>query len=163
MTPARLCTPWSGWHNLRELVDDVVTSFRHTVEEKGLDIAVTSSLNPKCEVIPFDKFLIEQLLTNLIDNSLHWMSKTGKKRIEIKLKDGGSEHVIMEYRDSGPGIAKEIAEDVWKPFFTLKSGGLGLGMFIIERIVKAHGGTISSFLEPKQGACFQIQLPVGKA
>jgi signal transduction histidine kinase len=72
----------------------------------------------------------------------------------------GSETAIIQISDNGPGIAEQLADKVFQPFFTTKEEGTGLGLSIVERIINEHGGQIR--LEPKEGmgASFVITLPV---
>ena len=72
------------------------------------------------------------------------------------------ETVRIEIEDNGPGISDEIAKDLFSPFFTTKSDGLGFGLSISNSIIKAHGGRIWADPDAKEGATFVFTLPVGR-
>ena len=67
----------------------------------------------------------------------------------------------VEVRDSGPGLSAEAARRIFEPYFTTKSGGTGLGMAIVYRIITEHGGVISAESRPEGGASVVIRLPLG--
>jgi signal transduction histidine kinase len=80
----------------------------------------------------------------------------------MRFQQGGNE-VITEIQDDGPGIAPEVAEKLFQPFFTIgKQHGTGLGLSICKRIIEDHGGRISAHNAPApaQGAIFSFTLPV---
>jgi signal transduction histidine kinase len=149
-------------HNFAQLVTDVKDSFKHALSEASVDIAIRDRLSSQGKIVECDEFLIRQVLINLIDNSLHWISPVRKKEIEIGLCNIDEQHVQIDYKDTGPGIAQEIRDRIWEPFFTMKpGGGLGLGLTITKRIVeKAHHGTITRYSDAGWGTCFRIRLPL---
>jgi len=150
---ARSAKPIFRRHELVRLATDVKDSFKHTLNNASVVMVIRDNLSPQGRIVECDEFLIRQVLINLIDNSLHWISQVRKKVIEIRL------HNI---KDTGPGIAQEIRDRIWEPFFTMKAGGgLGLGLTITKRIVeKAHNGTIQLYSDAGWGTYFQIRLPL---
>ena len=68
--------------------------------------------------------------------------------------------VIIEVRDSGPGISAEDLERIFSPFFTTKPQGTGLGLAIVRKVVDAHEGRIDAVSAPGRGATFRVTLPV---
>ncbi len=74
----------------------------------------------------------------------------------------GDPAVIIEIRDTGPGIPKEIQEKIFNPFFTTKKGGTGLGLSISWKLIRRNGGLLRYQSVPGQGTTFQIILPVSK-
>ncbi len=67
----------------------------------------------------------------------------------------------LDFADSGVGLSEKALSNLWKPFFTTKAKGMGIGLSICKRIVDAHGGRILVHSSPGQGACFSVYLPVG--
>ena len=74
----------------------------------------------------------------------------------------GPSRMLARVSDSGPGIAPEAAEQIWRPFYTTKKGGTGLGLPISKRIVNAHNGTIAVQSFPGSGTIFTVSLPAGE-
>jgi len=72
--------------------------------------------------------------------------------------DAAQIHLLIQ--DNGPGIAPELLEKIWRPFFTTKTAGIGLGLAIVRRIVWEHGGDIACTSAEGQGTGFHIVLPV---
>jgi signal transduction histidine kinase len=108
---------------------------------------------------------VEQVFNNLIKNSWEALSQTPSPRIIINgRRDNNPDFVLVTVKDNGPGIPKEIQEKIWVSFFTTKggSGGTGLGLSSVMRIVNQHGGSISLESEVGQGALFSVRLPVAK-
>jgi len=70
------------------------------------------------------------------------------------------EHLVMEVSDNGPGIPDDIRSQVFVPFFTTKTGGTGIGMSIVRKIVVMSGGSIKLLSNSDQGTRFVITLPV---
>ncbi|HUS38803.1 MAG: PAS domain S-box protein [Pirellulales bacterium] len=114
----------------------------------------------RCRV---DRFRMLQVFRNLLENSL--TACVDPVRIEIDCEALNEERsdedpiVRITYRDNGSGLTVEEQRRVFEPFFTTKTKGTGLGMAIAERIVEAHGGSISVSDDTKGGAAFFITLP----
>jgi signal transduction histidine kinase len=66
-------------------------------------------------------------------------------------------------RDFGPGIDPAKLDDIWQPFFTTKSTGMGMGLSVSRSIIEAHGGRISAENDPDGGAIFFIEIPIYKS
>ncbi|HEX8272475.1 MAG TPA: ATP-binding protein [Longimicrobiaceae bacterium] len=105
---------------------------------------------------------LNQVWTNLIDNALDACPPGG--RLGLRTAHRGGE-VVVEVRDDGPGIAPEVEDRIWEPFFTTKDvgEGTGLGLDIVRRIVvRQHGGAVTVQSAPGD-TCFQVRLPVHPA
>ena len=110
------------------------------------------------EDLPFrgDPQWLEQVFFNLFTNAF----EAGAKNIRVRARRDG-DGLVVEIRDDGPGIPEEKREEVFKPFYTEKTrGGMGLGLAIVEQIVRLHGGEISLENHPEGGALFRIRFPV---
>ena len=106
-----------------------------------------------------DRVQIQQVILNLLQNSNETVIDGGPRRITIRTLSLADGTVRVEVSDDGPGILDEIAGDLFTPFFTTKSDGLGFGLSISNSIVEAHGGRIWVDPEAKQGATFFFTLP----
>ncbi|HEV3008853.1 MAG TPA: ATP-binding protein, partial [Burkholderiales bacterium] len=106
-----------------------------------------------------------QVLLNLILNAIDAMSplRDRARKLTIASRPDGADTVLVEVRDTGPGLDPERAAQVFEPFYTTKSDGLGIGLSISRSIVEAHGGQLSVNPNQPHGASFRFSLPVGGA
>lgn len=162
LQPHRVADPWFAPHDPRELLADLKRSMAHLLQQEAIELVLVDKSRVKGRAIECDEFLVRQLFTNLIDNSLHWMTNPTQRKIEISFEFVDEDRVEIEYKDSGVGIPPEISDQIWQPFFTLKAKGTGLGLTIVQRIVESHQGTIALFYRAGWGACFRIVLPVNQ-
>ena len=106
---------------------------------------------PNLPSLQVDVFKFEQALDNVLRNAVQAMPQGGVLRITTRLGDA-PDTVIARIQDSGPGIQVDAPNAVFRPFFTTKPGGTGLGLALAQRIVEAHGGKISAGNMPAGGA-----------
>lgn len=145
--------------NLSKLVSDSLERFHEQflVENVAVAIDIEEDL-----IVDGDEFRLEQVLNNLVNNAL----KYGEQRpVTITLK-GEGDQVKLTVKDNGIGIPKESLAGIFNRFERVNSttnvSGLGLGLYISNVIVEAHGGKIKVTSEPGQGSTFEVQLPVGE-
>jgi signal transduction histidine kinase len=105
---------------------------------------------------------LNQVWTNLVDNAVDAMDGSGK--LKVKTSRDGGEHVLVEITDDGPGIPRQIKSRIFEPFFTTKGvgEGTGLGLDIVRRIVRGHGGEIRVDSTPGETS-FKVRLPIDKS
>lgn len=142
--------------DLAAIVQDVVTRFADDAAKAGCEVRVRADGST---VGHWDRMRIEQVLVNLLTNAL----KFGEGRpIDIEL-GGNGERARLRVRDHGIGIPPEAQERIFQRFEQAASsreyGGLGLGLYITQRIIEAHGGSISLESTPGEGAAFTVLLP----
>ena len=117
-----------------------------------------------------DEYQLEQAFVNLLLNAVEAMGLDGQLAIVTEAVPvmasrraahgaRGRPKIRITIRDSGIGIPSEAVARLFSPFFTTKAGGTGLGLFITQRIIREHGGSISVKSKPGQGTAFQILLP----
>jgi PAS domain S-box-containing protein len=121
---------------------------------ENVQIADLTQNKPKAK-LDVDK--MERVFSNLIKNAVDAMPEGGKIAISSKESDGNVEIMFV---DNGIGMAKEVLERIWTPFFTTKARGMGLGLPICKRIVEAHGGNISAESVVGKGSMFTVTLPI---
>jgi signal transduction histidine kinase len=134
---------------------DVAALERVGVAGERVTIEVTGGA-PLPAAIPPDA--LKQVLVNLVQNAREALGGDG--RIELRLSREGA-RAVVEVLDDGPGLASDTVDRVFDPFFTTKGGveGVGLGLYIADRIVRASGGRITARNRPEgPGACFRIEL-----
>ena len=127
----------------------------HNQIKQGIEIVTNFKPIPKIICNPDQ---LNQVWTNLIQNSIHAMNGKGTLTINVYEKEN---QIIVEITDTGIGIPDEIKEKVWDPFFTTKDQGQGsgLGLGIVKGIVEKHNGSISFKSKPGE-TTFQVCLPI---
>ena len=108
-----------------------------------------------------DRTQVQQVVLNLLLNALEAAAQdpSGRRRVVLGARASTAGDVEISVRDTGKGIASELAEHVFEPFFSTKPGGMGMGLSIARSIVSAHGGTIWAEDAPGGGALFRLHLP----
>ena len=104
-----------------------------------------------------DGVQLTQALLNLLINALQAIDKQGRINITVSVSPQGTA-VVLEVRDSGPGVAPERLTAVFEPYFTTKQEGSGL--WIAQQIAVAHGGALELANAPEGGAVFRLKLPL---
>ncbi len=125
-------------------------------EIKRTEIAFDVSIEPEDLEVSADEELIEQVLINLIKNSIHALEGRKEGRIIMKAILNKRGRVIMQVIDNGQGIIKEVLDKVFIPFFTTKQRGSGIGLSLSRQILRLHGGTISAYSEPEKETVFTL-------
>jgi PAS domain S-box-containing protein len=129
------------------------------------EIVLRTALADGLPPVHGDRVQLQQVLLNLILNAIDAMGpiKDRPRELTIVSRRDGSDAVLVEVRDTGPGIDPEHAAQVFEPFYTTKSDGLGIGLSISRSIVEAHGGELWVNANEPHGAVFRFSLPVGEA
>jgi two-component system sensor kinase FixL len=105
-----------------------------------------------------DRVQIQQVLLNLIRNAMEAMRESGRRELDLEVSPHG-EAALFSVADTGPGLAPEIASQLFQPFVTTKRHGMGVGLSICRTIVEAHGGRIWGEPNPEGGTTFRFTLP----
>jgi two-component system sensor kinase FixL len=127
-------------------------------DEHGIDVVTT--IQPSAALVVVDRIQIEQVLTNLLANSVEALDDSTLRRIEIGARRQVDDVVIC-VRDYGPGLTDETMRRWFEPMYTTKAGGTGLGLPICKSIVEAHGGRMWPERPAGGGAAFCFSLPAG--
>jgi len=105
-----------------------------------------------------DPALVEQVLWNLLENTADAMGDTGEVHWRFAQTD---DTVRITMKDTGPGMPADIQDKLFRPFFTTKTNGIGLGLPTCRRIMDAHGGSIRVAGKPKHGTVITLEFPKG--
>ncbi|MGN6553967.1 MAG: two-component system sensor histidine kinase NtrB [Verrucomicrobiota bacterium] len=141
--------------SLNEAVQRTVELLRPELENRRL--TVKTKLDSHLPLSPMDPTQIQQVLVNLVKNAMQAMTKGGT----LTLQTGeGSDGVWVSVIDTGGGIPQEQINRIFEPFYTTKKKGSGLGLMIVQRIVRAHGGRIDLESDVGRGTTFRIWLPL---
>ncbi|MCA1583357.1 MAG: PAS domain-containing protein [Acidobacteria bacterium] len=135
-------------------------------------IAITLDVPAEIPPIKGDGHQLTQVFGNLLINAYEALEGGGTIAIAARLTHDGDDGallpdgheavptVIVEVADDGPGVASELTDKIFNPFFTTKPQGSGLGLAIVRKIVDAHEGRIDMTSVPGRGTCFRVSLPV---
>jgi len=141
--------------NFNELVKEVTTYL--TPEFDAHDMNLIINLDDSIAEAFFDPKLLRQVLMNLFKNSLEAMSKKGEVSICTK-REG--EMLLVKVKDNGCGISKDRLNAIFEPYQTTKDFGTGLGLTIVYRIIKEHGGTIVVNSRKGSWTEFKFSIPL---
>ena len=150
--PARLQT---AVENLNTLVQESVAFLGPEIEER--DILVETELHSDLPLLELDRAQIKQAFYNIIKNAFQAMTQGGLLRIRTDFDDA---FVTVSFADSGGGISAGEMSKIFEPYFTTKAGGSGLGLLIVRRIVREHGGEIDLVSDEGKGLTFTVRLPL---
>jgi len=140
--------------NVNAIVDEALRFFGPEIADR--DIVVEPELRPDLPLIELDRDQIKQAFYNVIKNSFEAMKRRGILRIRTGLD---ATHVNISFTDTGGGMSAESLSRVFEPYFTTKSSGSGLGLLIVRRIVREHGGEMAIESNEGKGLTLTIRLP----
>lgn len=140
--------------NVNSIVDEALRFFGPEIADR--DIVVEPELRPDLPLLELDRDQMKQAFYNVIKNSFEAMKRRGILRIRT---DADATHVSVSFTDTGGGMSAESLSRVFEPYFTTKSGGSGLGLLIVRRIVREHGGEMAIESNEGKGLTLTIRLP----
>jgi len=140
--------------NVNAIVEEAVRFFTPEIQDR--DIVVEQEMRADLPLIQLDREQMKQAFYNVIKNSLEAMTRHGVLRIRTDLDDT---HVMISFVDTGGGMSPENLSHVFEPYFTTKRSGTGLGLLIVRRIVREHGGELSIESNQGKGLTLTIRLP----
>jgi len=145
--------------DINDVINDVVGLVRREVlsHRVRLTLELGAVLNP----ILGDRVQLQQVIINLIVNSIEAMAAVTERRRELTLtaREQDRDYVLVAVQDSGVGIDPEQLDRVFNPFFTTKSDGMGMGLSICRSIIEAHGGELWASSNDGPGVTFQFTVP----
>jgi two-component system sensor kinase FixL len=125
-------------------------------------VAVKVRIDPGLPPIMVDKIQIQQVILNLVRNSIEAMQSVSRRDLTVVAHEDAS-FVQVHVSDTGPGLAPEVAERLFQPFVTTKATGMGIGLSICRSIVDAHGGRLWATPNEGGGLSFRFRVPIGTA
>jgi signal transduction histidine kinase len=140
--------------SVNALVEEAVRFFTPEIQDR--DMAVEQELRADLPLLQLDRGQMKQAFYNVIKNSLEAMKRHGILRIRTDFDDT---HVIVTFIDTGAGMSPENLSRAFEPYFTTKPSGTGLGLLIVRRIVREHGGELSIESTQGKGLTLTIRLP----
>jgi signal transduction histidine kinase len=143
----------------RERVDagDLAKRVARAAELSGIGLRVEVQISPDAAPVAGDTDQLHRAFENLVRNAAEATGEGGTLRIEVTA--GGEGRTEISFADDGPGIPDVVIPHLFQPFHTTKTGGTGLGLALVHRIVESHGGSIRVEGRPGRGAVFTLELP----
>jgi PAS domain S-box-containing protein len=140
-------------------IREVVELTRAEAVKNG--VSLRTELADSLPLINGDRVQLQQVVLNLIMNSIEAMNGVSEGARDLQISTGKAESggVLVAVRDSGPGIAAESADRLFDSFYTTKPDGLGMGLSICQSIIEAHQGQLWATANTPRGAVFQFTLP----
>lgn len=138
----------------RKILEDVARLIEPQAARQGVRLELVLG-GPSVPEVAIDPEKIGQAVLNLVLNALEAMPSGGDLTLGFRARDG---RLTLSVTDSGPGIAPEIQDHVFRPYFSTKGNGTGMGLALAEKLVRQHGGQLS-FRTGPHGTTFAITLP----
>jgi two-component system sensor kinase FixL len=121
-------------------------------------VRVSFAFDPDCGSVIADKVQVQQVLLNLIRNAMEAMQDSERREMVISTAPAAEGMVRIAVADTGPGIAPEMFKQLFQPFVTTKTQGMGVGLSVSRTIIEAHGGRLWAAANPGGGAVFAFTL-----
>jgi two-component system sensor kinase FixL len=147
--------------------DRQIESLRQLLEEAGalamvgardLGIRLRLDIDPTLNRVIVDKVQIQQVVLNLMRNGIEAMVEAPKRELSVTARNLPDDLAEVAVRDTGSGLSKEVAAQLFQPFVTTKKNGMGVGLSISRTIIEAHGGRIWAEPNPRGGTVFKFTL-----
>ena len=139
---------------IKELFDRITVLYQAKFRETGIEFV--KNIVPPDLHIEADLELIEQVMINLIQNSLEAMGGYLRPKLSVNAVKNNSGQVEISVTDNGPGIGEEIMERIFIPFYSTKTNKSGIGLSLSQQIMMLHNGRLEVSSKPEMGATFRI-------
>jgi C4-dicarboxylate-specific signal transduction histidine kinase len=145
--------------DINAAIGEVVELTRTEAVKNG--VLVRTELADGAPFVGGDRVELQQVILNLVINAVEAMSASaeGPRELQIVTSGTGPDRLLVAVRDTGPGLAPAVEENLFKAFHTTKPNGLGLGLSICRSIVESRGGKMWATANTPRGAVFQFTLP----
>jgi signal transduction histidine kinase len=145
------------WVDVNDLIQEMIVLLRS--EATRYDISVRTELATDLPQVRGDRVQLQQVLMNLIMNSIDAMKEVeGTRDLAITSQCGDNGHLLVSVSDTGVGLPRQT-DEIFKAFFTTKQHGIGMGLSISRSIVESHGGRLWADETIARGASFSLTLP----
>ena len=145
----------------REYID--MSEFIHrmvilcSMEPHFVNATIQTEIHPENLKVYADPNLLGQVMLNIMKNAIQAMKGRKNSKLYVNVENN-SNQTLIKITDNGPGIAPEILNEIFVPFFTTKTEGTGIGLSIARQIMRAHGGNIKVTSIPEKETTFTLSL-----
>jgi C4-dicarboxylate-specific signal transduction histidine kinase len=145
--------------DLNEAIDEVIVMVRNATDRNR--VSVRTSLMEQMAFVRGDRVQLQQVVLNLILNAVEAMTSVeeGERELLISTELNQKSGILVAVRDTGPGVDRENLDQIFKPFYTTKPSGIGMGLSICRSIIDAHGGQLWAEANQSRGSVFRFTLP----
>lgn len=150
----RIPKPNFSVYKVKEQFSNIYNLLEKEIIEKQIKFDI--SVVPEKLELTADEQLIEQVLINMVKNSIHALDNSEKKKIKLKAYINNAGKRVIQVSDTGQGIIKEVGDKIFIPFFTTKSSGSGIGLSLSKQIMRVHNGSIKVNSIPNIETCFTL-------
>jgi PAS domain S-box-containing protein len=159
---AKNIPPQKIWLNVNETTEETIALMRLELQQSGT--AVRTQLSNDAPLILADRIQLQQVILNLIINAIEAASEVsdGTRDLFISTAKDTSDGVLFTIADFGQGLDPEKLQEIFHPFYSTKSGGMGMGLAVSRSIIESHGGRLWATPNEPRGAIFRFTLPHGR-
>lgn len=150
---ARMPKPYFEYTDVNKLLEDTVSLFAQLKPE----VKINTNYGVNLPRIRLDRERMKRVFKNIIQNGIDALSDGGKINI---MSSANSQFLKIEFQDTGTGMDEETIKKIFTPYFSTKSHGMGLGLPIVDKIIKEHKGKIEVKSQPDKGTTFTLLLPI---
>jgi signal transduction histidine kinase len=143
--------------DITSLLDTAISRFEREQKNIGTSVTIFKNYSPDVPPVRFDAELMERVIANLLVNAAQASPPGGI--VTVKTQSDATE-VEVAVIDRGSGIHPKNIENIFNPFFTTKTDGIGFGLAIISKILDEHGGRITVESALGEGSVFRVFLPL---
>ncbi len=139
-----------------DLLERVAHLMQPELARRG--IALMQSVTPRNLEITVDPDLLEQVLINLLRNSIDALGETAQAQIRLTAEIDSAGHAAIAVHDNGQGMDEQVRENIFVPFFTTKRHGTGIGLSLVRQIMRSHHGSVGVQSAPGEGTAVRLSF-----
>jgi signal transduction histidine kinase len=138
-----------------DLLEEALQPLRGELKDRGilLEVEIAQNLGN----VSMDRSQMKQAIYNILRNAVQFVGENGLIQVKLWREEP---YLVWEFRDNGRGIEAENLPHLGQPFFTTRHEGTGLGLMIVQRIVREHGGDLQLESKPGKGAVVRVRIPL---
>lgn len=141
--------------DLNSLLRDLIEFMQFELDQSGIEVSVV--LDDHLPMILLDEKFIKQAVLNMVKNAMNAMESGGHLVLSTQVK---GDEVMLRIIDDGVGMSPEVMGKIFEPYFTTKDFGSGIGLTLVYKIIKEHGGDITVVSQEGRGTTFTITFPI---
>jgi len=147
--------------DINQIILTVLSIVRVELRRRG--VTLQTQLNEHLPIVQADKVQLQQVVLNLVMNGIEAMQSAQPRVLKVQTDQTKSGTVRVLIEDTGTGIDPSNLDRIFKPLFTTKENGMGMGLSICRSIIERHGGRIWQAAVVNGGSIFQFELPISSA